>query len=68
MLNYCRSYYPEVQWRPVEIADDAALVESYGVRIPVISFVHSGAELDWPFDPGQVMAFIKSQTSDGHSQ
>lgn len=66
ILNYCRSYYPEVRWRTVEIADDAALVERYGVRIPVISFEQTRAELGWPFDPGQVMAFIKSQTNDGH--
>ena len=66
ILNDCRSCYPDVQWRTVEIADDVALVERYGVRIPVISFVQTGAELGWPFAPGQVMAFIKSQTNDGH--
>jgi hypothetical protein len=66
ILRYCRSYYPQVQWRTVEIAEDAALVERYGVRIPVISMADSEAELSWPFDPGQLMAFIKSQINDGH--
>lgn len=66
ILRYCRSYFPQVQWRMVDIAEDAALVERYGVRIPVISIADSEAELNWPFDPGQLMAFIKSQTNDGH--
>jgi hypothetical protein len=66
ILRYCHSYYPQVQWRTVDIAEEPALVERYGVRIPVISMVDSEAELNWPFDPGQLMAFIKSQTNDGH--
>jgi hypothetical protein len=55
-----------VHWRTVDIAEDAALVERYGLRIPVIGIADSAAELNWPFDPGQLMAFIKSQTHDGH--
>jgi hypothetical protein len=66
ILRYCHSYYPQVQWRTVDIAEEPALVERYGVRIPVISMADSEAELNWPFDPGQLMAFIKSQTNDGH--
>ena len=66
ILRYCRSFYPQVQWRTVDIAEDAALVERYGLRIPVISIADSAAELNWPFDPGQLMTFIKSQTNDGH--
>ncbi len=62
ILNYCQRYFPEVQWLSIEIADDEVLVQRFGVRIPVIAFTSTGAELDWPFDPGQVMAFIKSQT------
>jgi len=34
----------------VEIADDAALLERYGVRIPVLCRVDTHQELDWPFD------------------
>jgi len=66
ILRYCRSYYPQLQWRSVDIAEDTALVDRYGLRIPVISIADSEAELNWPFDPGQLMAFIKSQTNDGH--
>lgn len=35
---------------PVEVADDAELLERYGVRIPVLRRVDTGEELDWPFD------------------
>jgi len=34
----------------VEIADDDELLERYGVRIPVLQRLDTGAELDWPFD------------------
>ena len=36
-----------------DIAEDEALVELYGVRIPVLRHDESGDELGWPFDlPG----------------
>lgn len=34
----------------VEIADDEALLERYGTRIPVLRHAQTGRELDWPFD------------------
>jgi hypothetical protein len=34
----------------IDIAEDEALLERYGMRIPVLRRVDSGAELDWPFD------------------
>ncbi|MBZ4193000.1 MAG: glutaredoxin family protein [Candidatus Contendobacter sp.] len=34
----------------VEIADDAALLERYGVRIPVVRRLDTGQELDWPIE------------------
>ncbi len=42
----------------VDIAEDDALVECYGVRIPVLVDEASGAELGWPFDRAALMAFI----------
>ncbi len=36
ILAYCRGYYPEVQWRSIDIAEHADLVQQYGVRIPVM--------------------------------
>ncbi len=34
----------------VDIADDDALLERYGERIPVLRRVADGVELSWPFD------------------
>ena len=42
----------------VDIADSEALFETYGLRIPVLRRVDTGAELGWPFDTGQVVSFL----------
>lgn len=34
----------------IDIAENDALLEIYGMRIPVVQRVDSGTELDWPFD------------------
>ena len=47
----------DVRFTPVDIADDPALIERYGVRIPVIA-LPSGRELGWPFDGSAVTAFL----------
>lgn len=48
--------HPGVDYRKVDIADDPALMDAYGIRIPVIA---SGErELGWPFDAGQLDAFL----------
>ena len=33
-----------------DIAEDEALLEKYGMRIPVVRRTDNGAELGWPFD------------------
>ncbi|MGV8859910.1 MAG: glutaredoxin family protein [Pseudomonas sp.] len=43
----------------VDIGESAALVDDYGLRIPVLRRVDTGAELDWPFDAGQVVVFLQ---------
>ncbi|AUZ45599.1 glutaredoxin family protein [Pseudomonas orientalis] len=43
----------------VDITDPDDLTEVYGLRIPVLRRVDTGAELDWPFDTGQVVAFLR---------
>ncbi|WP_248796693.1 glutaredoxin family protein [Pseudomonas sp. MWU13-2105] len=43
----------------VDIADSEAWFDAYGLRIPVLRRVDSGAELDWPFDVEQVVAFLR---------
>ncbi|MGR3887650.1 glutaredoxin family protein [Pseudomonas sp. 1152_12] len=42
----------------VDIADSKALFETYGLRIPVLRRVDTGAELGWPFDTKQVVSFL----------
>ncbi|CAD5199777.1 glutaredoxin family protein [Pseudomonas sp. FEN] len=42
----------------VDIADSEALFETYGLRIPVLRRVDTGAELGWPFDVEQVVTFL----------
>ena len=43
----------------IDIVDSEALVEAYGLRIPVLRRVDTGAELDWPFDTEQIVAFLR---------
>ncbi len=43
-----------------DIALDPALVEQYGVRIPVL--VSGQHELGWPFDPDQIKGWLESQS------
>lgn len=42
----------------VEIADDEALLERYGTRIPVLRHVQTGRELDWPFDAATAQGWL----------
>ena len=44
----------------VDISESEVMFETYGLRIPVLRRVDTGAELDWPFDAGQVVAFLQS--------
>lgn len=50
-----------LQLLPVEISESAELVDTYGVRIPVIRLQDSEAELGWPFDQAQAFAFLSQQ-------
>ncbi|AJO79829.1 MULTISPECIES: glutaredoxin family protein [Pseudomonas] len=43
----------------VDIAEDESLLEAYSLRIPVLRRVDNGAELGWPFDAEQVVAFLR---------
>ncbi|EZP65070.1 glutaredoxin family protein [Pseudomonas sivasensis] len=43
----------------VDITDPQDLTDVYGLRIPVLRRVDTGAELDWPFDAEQVVAFLR---------
>lgn len=43
----------------IDIADSEALVERYGIRIPVVARADNGTELGWPFD-AQMLADLLS--------
>lgn len=43
----------------VDIGESDAMTEDYGLRIPVLRRIDTGAELDWPFDAGQVVEFLR---------
>lgn len=45
--------------REVDIADDVALVERYGVRIPVVYRADLDADLGWPFDGPALAQFLQ---------
>lgn len=42
----------------VDIVDSDALVDRYGIRIPVLRNSDTGDELGWPFDVAQLIAFL----------
>ncbi len=42
----------------VWIDDDETLEVRYGERVPVLRDDRDGRELGWPFDAGQVQAFV----------
>jgi len=42
----------------IDIAGNDGLLEKYGIRIPVLKRVDTGAELGWPFDVAAVASFL----------
>ena len=48
--------------REIDIADDPSLVETYGIRIPVIRDLHSGEEIGWPFDADALCLWLERFT------
>lgn len=47
------------QVQEVDIADDPALLETYGERIPVLIRPDWTRTLDWPFDRLQLRGFLE---------
>ena len=43
----------------VDIAADDGLTAHYGLRIPVLQRTDTGAEIDWPFGPEEVLGLVK---------
>jgi len=44
----------------VDISDSDALIEQYGIRIPVFKFKDSKYELGWPFSEQQFRRFLEN--------
>ena len=49
-----------LQWRAVDIADDPALVDLYGLRIPVVKMETAVADIGWPFDEAALINYLQS--------
>ncbi|MFW1676272.1 glutaredoxin family protein [Pontibacter sp. JAM-7] len=54
----------ECELYQVDIAEED-LIDTYGLRIPVLREVQSGAELDWPFDAEAICTFMQSLPGQG---
>ncbi len=60
VLEYVQASFPEgVKLQPVEISESEALVERYGIRIPVIRVEGQTEELGWPFDQAIAFAYLQ---------
>lgn len=51
----------------ISITGDELLTATYGLRIPVLQ-TPSGAELGWPFSPGQVRRLLAAETPGASGQ
>lgn len=53
-----QSVAPQASVRKVDVASDHELYHRYGARIPVVLRTDTQNELGWPFDAGQLQAFL----------
>lgn len=42
----------------VDISEKEAWMDDYALRIPVLRRLDTGAELEWPFETEQIVAFL----------
>jgi hypothetical protein len=59
MLQWARSQGLACDYQTVDISLSDELFDRYGLLIPVLRS-DQGAELNWPFDPAQLLAFLGS--------
>lgn len=48
----------ELEIETVDISSSEALVEQYGLTIPVVRNPVSGEEVNWPFEPAQIASLF----------
>jgi hypothetical protein len=56
---------PPARLRLIEIADEAGLLERYGVLIPVLRDDASGSELHWPFALQDILRLLDATLAGG---
>ena len=49
---------------PVDISESKDLVARYGMTIPVVRNPRTGTELNWPFEPDQVLSLLHPAAPD----
>jgi hypothetical protein len=47
--------------REVDISESAALMDRYGLRIPVLRLAGAEEDLGWPFDAAMASAYLSRQ-------
>ncbi len=50
----------EIEIEEIEISESESLVESYGLRIPVIRKLHTSEELGWPFTLDDLTRYLST--------
>lgn len=48
----------QLTWKAVDIATSEALVEAYGLRIPVIKVEGAVDDIGWPFDEPALLDYL----------
>lgn len=61
-LAYISLHNMPLKWQVVDIVDDEALMERYGLTIPVLSMERNGAlsTLNWSFTQSDILNFLAS--------
>jgi hypothetical protein len=59
MLLAVLPQFPALDLLAIEISDDPALVQRYGLRIPVICLSGATEELGWPFDDASLVDYLR---------
>lgn len=57
LLSQAQAAGISIEIEVIDIAEEG-LIDTYGVRIPVLRCVQTERELDWPFDVGQVSGLL----------
>lgn len=52
---------PAFSIKSIDISNDPGLVETYGIRIPVLRNLNLDKELGWPFDENMLMKFVEAE-------